>query len=51
MVLEQDYNGYPIRQVFKHLGSGQYIHWDGNGRRTMRWDKLLHAISEVLGKD
>ena len=45
-----NYNGYSIRQVFKHIGNGQYMHWDGNRQRTtqeinycmrlvMRWQR------------
>ncbi len=44
---------YSVRDVFKHLASGVYAHWDpavaqwvtDNGR-----DALLHVISEVLGR-
>ena len=42
---------YSVKQVFKHLHSGTYAHWD---RQTQRWtqeharDLLLHAIGDVL---
>ena len=42
---------YTVKQVFKHLHSGVYAHWD---RRTRRWtqeharDILLHVIGDIL---
>ena len=50
VALELDCDGYPIKQVFKHIGNGQYMHWDGKWTQDDARDKLLHAIGDVLSK-
>ena len=44
---------YSVKDVFKHMHSGTYAHWD---RQTQRWtqeharDLLLHTVGDVLRK-
>ena len=50
VALELDFGGYPNNDVCKHIGSGQYMHWDGMMTQDDACHKLMHAIADVLQK-
>lgn len=43
VALERDFGGDPITDVFKHIGNGQHMNWDGKMTQNGARDKHRHA--------
>lgn len=50
VALALDCAGHPIKQVCKHIGNWQYMHWDGTWSQGDARDKLRPVFGEVMAK-